>query len=262
MPKKILIVDDQEDILLILEREFRRLRDTVVISTTKFADALSLVSDKQIDLVISDVRLGRESGFDLVREINRTRPEIGSILMSAYRSSGNRQQAQDLGVILFLEKPFQISRLIEEVQKHFASRDEPEAAAPAPLPVAAEESTMLAHFKLQDLVQLFCLNGRNILITVTPQNKEVSEIGEVYIQYGRVIHAGFDGKTGSEAFLALMRLPESLLRVKDWAAPVPVTIEMSWELLLLQSAIHRDRQEEGEDFDLLMNSDQQASGHS
>src|SRR5271154_1421047 len=112
MPRKILIVDDQEDILLIIQREFGRIPGFLVTSTSKYADALALLEERSFDLVISDVRIGRDSGFDLVREIHRSHPEVGAILMSAYRSPGNRQQALDLGVFLFLEKPFLIARLI------------------------------------------------------------------------------------------------------------------------------------------------------
>lgn len=245
MARRILIVDDQEDILLILEREFRRAPGLTVSSTTKYADVLRLVAEKQIDLVISDVRLGRDSGFDLVREINRAYPGVGSILMSAYRSASNRQQAEELGVVLFLEKPFQIPRLIEVVVAYFERKENPPpvAAVPAPTPPRSpsqEETSMLSHFKLQDLVQLFCLNGRNILITVT--HPEHRAHGEIYIQRGRLTHVEFHGKSGDEAFLTLMQLRDPVLRVKDWAAPVPVTIESSWEYLLLQSAIHQDHQ--------------------
>lgn len=246
MPRKILIVDDQEDILLILEREFRRASGIAVFSTSKFAEALPLVAQKKVDLVISDVRIGKDSGFDLIREINRSHPGVSSILMTAYRSAANKQQALDLGALQFLEKPFQISALIQFVENYFRMLDNPEPEAPpAPTPQAppaAAESTGLNHFKLQDLVQLFCLNGRNIVITVEPQNRQV--MGEIYIQRGRVIHADFLGMDGNEAFYALMQLPSPLLKVKDWMAPVPVSIETSWEHLLLQAAIHVDTAED------------------
>jgi CheY-like chemotaxis protein len=244
MPRRILIVDDQEDMLLILEREFRRLEDAVVTTTSKFADALELIGSKQIELVISDVRIGKDSGFDLVREISRAYPDVGTILMSAYRSAGNRQQAADLGVLVFLEKPFQIPKLIEAVRNFFVQREQP---APAPEPVkpaapaappSATVTSSLSHFKLQDLVQLFCLNGKNVRVTVAWENK--APAGEIHIQRGRVIHAEIGEKTGDEGFYDLLQIPNPILRVNDWAAPVPVTISTGWELLLLHAAIRVD----------------------
>jgi DNA-binding response OmpR family regulator len=249
MPRKILIVDDQEDMLLILEREFRRLEGATVTTTSKFADVLGLVTSKEIDLVISDVRIGLDSGFDLAREIGRAHPEVGTILMSAYRSASNRQQAADLGVLVFLEKPFPIPRLLEAVRSFFQQREQPapEPVAPAApaAPVAAGATSSLAHFKLQDLVQLFCLNGRNVRITVAWETK--APAGEIHIQRGQVIHADFGGKTGEEAFHDLMQVPRSILRVNDWAAPVPVTISTGWELLLLHAAIRVDELQDDQD---------------
>lgn len=236
MSRNILIVDDQEDILLILEREFRRRPGLSVIATSKAEEALRLVKEKRIDLVIADVRIGLESGFDLVRDINRAHPEVGAILMSAYRSSSNREQAADLGVVLFLEKPFQVTRLLEEVENYFNLRENP-PLEPAETP-APSDSAGLANFKPQDLIQLFCLNGRNILLTVANSENE----GKIYIQRGRVLHADLNGKTGEEAFYSIMQLTDTQLNVEDWDEQAPVSIKTSWEHLLLQSAIQFDHQ--------------------
>lgn len=235
MPRNILIIDDQEDMLLILDREFRRVGWATVTTTSKYEGVLDLISAKGIDLVISDVRIGRDSGFDLVREIRNAHPGVGTILMSAYRSASNRQQAAELGVLVFLEKPFQISKMMTEVEKFFVDRERP---APAPEPAPEKDSGALVHFKLADLVQLFCLNGKNVMITVASGGKAPQ--GEIYIQRGKVIHAAFADKTGEAAFNALMQIAEPLLKVNDWAAPVPVTISTGWEHLLLQAAVQMD----------------------
>ena len=243
MPRNILIIDDQEDMLLILDREFRKVGWATIFTSSKFEGALDLIVAKKIDLVISDVRIGRDSGFDLVQSIRNDHPNVGTILMSAYRSPSNRQQAMDLGVLVFLEKPFQISKMITEVEKFFHLRERP-APVPQPEPASSadKDSGVLVHFKLQDLVQLFCLNGKNVLITVASGGKAPQ--GEIYIQRGKVIHAEFADKTGEAAFNALMQISEPLLKVNDWAAPVPVTISTGWEHLLLMAAVNIDHQED------------------
>ena len=163
--------------------------------------------------------------------------------MSAYRSAGNRQQAASLGVMAFLEKPFQFPKLKDAIESFFQRRDNPPAETPkTPEQQASEESGALAHFKLQDLVQLFCLNGKNVLITVSPGAQAAA--GEIYIQRGRVIHAEYSGRTGDDAFHAMMRISRPLLKVNDWAAPVPVSIATGWEHLLLESAIRMDERTE------------------
>ncbi len=248
MARKILIVDDQADILLILERKFRSDAGVSVMTAKDYLTALSIVAEKEVDLMISDVRLGSMSGFDLIREVKAIRPGMGTMLMTAYRSPSNRELATELGVELFLEKPFQIPVLIQEVENYFRAREAtlaPELPAKpetAPLPSVTGDPSALVIFKLQDLVQLFCLNGRNILISVDPGTGLPP--GEIYIQRGNVIHATYNGRTGEEGFHALMQIPSPVLKAKDWAEPVPVTIKSSYIHLLLESAVHVDHQVE------------------
>ena len=249
MARKILIVDDQADILLILERKFRSDAGVSVMTAKDYLTALSIIAEKEVDLLISDVRLGTMSGFDLIREVKAIRPNMGTMLMTAYRSPSNRELATELGVEMFFEKPFQIPVLIQEVDNYFRARETtlvPEVAAPKPatepLPSVTGDPSALVIFKLQDLVQLFCLNGRNILISVDPGTGQPP--GEIYIQRGNVIHATYNGRTGEEGFHALMRIPSPVLKAKDWAEPVPVTIKSSYIHLLLESAVHVDHEVE------------------
>ena len=239
--------------LLIMEREFRRLEGVVLSTASKYDDAVQLIAANEIELVISDVRIGRESGFDLAAEIGRSFPGVGTILMSAYRSASNRQQAASLGVLTFLEKPFQFPKLKDAIESFYQQKEKAAAEPPPAANDSANESGALAHFKLQDLVQLFCLNGKNVLITVAPGAQATG--GEIYIQRGRVIHADYSGRTGDDAFHAMMRIARPLLKVNDWAAPVPVTISTGWEHLLLESAVRMDeRLEAGQQ-------DRAAAGH-
>ncbi len=223
MPHNILIVDDQEDILLILEREFRRRPTLSVTSASKSADALRLVAEKGIEMIICDVRLG---GRIRLRPDPRDQP-----------CTSRRRLHPDVGLPLRLQPPAgRVARRVPVPRKAVPNRPpdrgsrklftrkdmaseaapaaEPSAPDPEPdpnaLPPEAKESSGLLHFKPQDLVQLFCLNGRNILLTVASPADESS--GEIYIQRGRVLHATYLGKTGDEAFHALMHIPNRSLR--------------------------------------------------
>jgi hypothetical protein len=49
--------------------------------------------------------------------------------------------------------------------------------------------------------------------------------------------------TGDNAFYSMMDIGRPLLKVNDWAAPVPVTISTGWEHLLLESAVRIDERQ-------------------
>ncbi len=240
MPRHILILDDQVDLLRILEREFNRRGDYVINLATEVAEATRIVAQKPVDLIVSDVRLGSESGFTFAGTIRELHPEIGLILMSAYRSPANRQTAESLGVMLFLEKPFPVSKLADEIESYFLRRSTPvnRTAETKTVPLESHITGSLVHFQVQDLVQLFCLNGRPMVISIGGEGGE--NVGNIYIQRGQVLHADLGELEGEKAFSAILNLRNPKLTVKDWNRPVPQTITSGWEHLLLSFALETD----------------------
>jgi CheY-like chemotaxis protein len=242
--RNILIVDDQTDILRILEREFRRHGEYSVATANNPADALDLMEKSPVELVISDVRLGTHTGFSLLQEVNHRHPGVGTMLMTAYRSPAYRQQADALGVSFFLEKPFPVATLVTAVERFFEHRA---SQAESPKAPASDEMNTMSHFKPQDLVQLFCLNGRNVRITLNFNSGKSP--GYLYIQRGRVLHAEFGDLKAEEAFHAMIHKPDCNLALQEWNEPVEQTIQASWEHLLLESARQLDAVQEEENIE-------------
>lgn len=241
--KSILIVDDQQDLLFIMEREFRRHKDFKVALASSIDEAMRIIERQATQLVISDVRLGVESGFTFTKMLRQQWPEIGVILISAYRSAGNHLQAKALGAGAFLEKPFTMSKLMTEVETFFLKQAQDEITSenhskrqPEIEPLL--NSGLMNQFQVQDLVQLFCLNGRAVLIFLSAEHGRKS--GSIYIQRGQVLHAELGELVGENAFQALLSLPEPKLSVKAWDRPAPQTITTKWEHLLLHAAVKSD----------------------
>jgi len=248
MQRNILIVDDQTDILRILEREFRRRGEYAVTTANNPADALEVMERSPVELIISDVRLGKQTGFSLLQEVNQRHPGVGTMLMTAYRSPAYRQQADALGVSFFLEKPFPVATLVTAVDRFFQHRIAAAQAEPQKTTDSGEMNTM-AHFKAQDLVQLFCLNGRNVRITLNASPEKPP--GYLYIQRGRVLHAELGELKGEEAFHVLLRETDANLSLQDWDDPVAQTIQSAWEHLLLESARQLDTNNEADAMEII-----------
>lgn len=236
MEHNILIIDDQEDILRILERELNKQEDYHVYTAVNCQNALDLLSEERIDLVITDVRIGEENGFVLLKQLRETHPDLAVMMMTAYRSPGYRQQADQLGVIFFIEKPFAVATLTQAVQGYFAHQGEQPAA---PQPVASQDieknSDALKHFRAVDLIQLFCLNGRQVVLVLNYPG--ISQEGLIYIRKGKVMHVEFGSLQGEEAFFKLMSMGEPQLGIRaSEEDEVPETISMGWEYLLMEAA--------------------------
>ncbi len=116
MSKILVVDDDQESRNLLCEvLEANGYSVTAVEDGTAAREALSRDGDFRI--VIADLRMPKESGLDLLRNLSRHTSKYEMILMSSFISAHERELAQELGVRTMLEKPFRLSELLQAVGK-------------------------------------------------------------------------------------------------------------------------------------------------
>lgn len=102
--KKILIVDDEP-----IVRE--SLRDWLVYAgydvtiTETGEEALELTKANDFGILILDVRLPGKTGLRILREIKKIKPEIKSIVITAYPTAELAEEAKQLDAIDYLTKP-------------------------------------------------------------------------------------------------------------------------------------------------------------
>jgi two-component system sensor histidine kinase ChiS len=115
--KKILVVDDNEDILFMLKNYFK-LKGYEVTVSLSCHEALSIFYAVQPDLVLLDVNVGHEDGRVMCREI-KSRAEyqhIPVILISA--NSEGLVAYEKHGANAAVEKPFNFPYLVSIVELH------------------------------------------------------------------------------------------------------------------------------------------------
>ena len=109
MPPKILIVDDEPDLELLIRQRFRRqIREAVYdfVFARNGAEALGLIRDGGgIDLVLSDINMPVMDGLTLLGHLRGLRPRLGTVIVSAYGDMRNIRAAMNLGAHDFLTKP-------------------------------------------------------------------------------------------------------------------------------------------------------------
>ena len=130
--KQILVVDDHFEMLEFL-RSMLELsnRDHQVLGVPSAEEGFLELRRTPFDLVITDVRLPGMSGFELLRQIRAFRPDLPIIMITAYSSPQGKQEAAELGVYRYFEKPLDADTLLAAV--HTALYGEVDA------PTAAEE---------------------------------------------------------------------------------------------------------------------------
>ena len=115
----ILVVDDVLSTLKALETILSQEGYTVT-TTTSGEQALSLLQQHDIDLILSDVKMASMSGLDLLRQVKADYPDIGVIMMSGYQDIGVAVEAIKAGAFDYLVKPMSRASTVRTVQKALA----------------------------------------------------------------------------------------------------------------------------------------------
>ena len=104
MSKKILIVDDDEDLLEIMV-ERMRMRGMTVVSAKTAIEAFTLIEQETFDVMIIDFMLPEIDGLQAIKMIREKQPGMRIILQTAYATIEKESEALALGAWDVVEKP-------------------------------------------------------------------------------------------------------------------------------------------------------------
>ncbi len=117
---KILILDDEKQFTEELS-EFFNNSDYEAYEANNVGDGRRIINEKEIDLLILDVRLPGISGLDILKEVKVQHPAMEVIIISAHGDMDTVIKAMRLGAFDYLRKPFRfidIQIAIERTQKY------------------------------------------------------------------------------------------------------------------------------------------------
>jgi len=121
MGQRILIIDDDTSLCEALTGLFSRAGYQVAVAETGEA-ALDVVRREPIELTLLDLRLGAESGLDLLPQLKLLRPEMSVIMITGVGTIETAVEAMQLGADNFVVKPLDPPRLLAIIAKGFESR--------------------------------------------------------------------------------------------------------------------------------------------
>ncbi|MBF0476724.1 MAG: response regulator [Deltaproteobacteria bacterium] len=122
---KILVADDFGIERRLIVNFLAKLCFTDVIEVGDGAEALRVLSKTKVDLVISDWRMPKMSGLDLVTTMRRTEglKQIPVLMITAEHHYGKVVEAVEAGVTNYIVKPFTIVTLAAKIQEIFQKLD-------------------------------------------------------------------------------------------------------------------------------------------
>jgi len=111
----VMIVDDEEDFLETLVKRLEK-RDVKVIGAKSGEEALELLQDSPVDVVVLDVKMPGMDGIEALREIKRRHPLVEVILLTGHASTEVAIKGMELGAFDYLMKPIGMDELLYKVQ--------------------------------------------------------------------------------------------------------------------------------------------------
>ncbi|UCD17352.1 MAG: response regulator [Candidatus Zixiibacteriota bacterium] len=121
--KSILVVDDEE---VMREFLYEVLEDFEVEKASDGDEAITKLKARRFDLVITDMKMPRVTGEEVVGFVRKMYPDSKVIVISGYSSLHSVTSTVGYGIDAFLSKPFTINQLRLEVEKALRSEENPD----------------------------------------------------------------------------------------------------------------------------------------
>ncbi|MBD2040937.1 response regulator [Microcoleus sp. FACHB-672] len=164
MPIKILFVDDEPDLELLISQKFKKkvhLGELQLVFARNGAEALEKLQEHpDTDMVLTDINMPVMDGLALLAKLNDINPTIKTVVMSAYGDMKNIRKAMNCGAFDFLTKPIDFQDLeltinktwqcVQEIKQNLRVQQEQQEKLQQSEACAREQATNLEK-ALQDL---------------------------------------------------------------------------------------------------------------
>ncbi|MGS0687373.1 PP2C family protein-serine/threonine phosphatase [Nakamurella sp. GG22] len=191
-PGIVLVVEDDSDLGAFLREALRRRLDQPVLLASDGREALRILQEKPVDVLVTDIQMPGMTGLELVENIRRTQPALPIIMMTAHASVDYAVSALRHQVDEFLVKPVAAAELVPKVralaERGAAARLGARALADIdPATVDANDVTRLERQMLMDLAAVM---GQQI--SLSQQLDRAAQVQRDLLPHSAPVHQGYD----------------------------------------------------------------------
>jgi CheY-like chemotaxis protein len=228
---KILLLDDEQDLLDMYKEVLTQLPSQPEIHLANSgARAIALLESEPFTLLISDLKMPKMDGLQVLSIVRRKFPDLRVVVMTSMKDEQYRSRAYALGVDLFWEKPTTSEeiKLFKDCVASMLDREQ------------------LSGFRgvqsksLVDIVQLECLSQNSSVLKITNGIRE----GKIWINDGNVIDSAVGDAVGHNAFKDILSWRSGAFEILPAEPNRPRTIFENYQGLLLDTAQALDEAKE------------------
>ncbi len=220
---KILLLDDDPDLLEMYSQLLGELPSRPEIHTaSNGARAMALLESIPFRLLISDLKMPKMDGLQVLSIVRRKYPELRTAVLTSVVDEQFRSRVYALGVDLYWQKPGSQAEinLFRECIESLLDRE------------ATAGFRGVQSKSLMDIVQLECIAHSSSVLRIT--NGPLS--GRIWINNGELVDAETDGARGEEAFRKILSWRTGSFETLPAEPSRAQTIFKSYNALLLETA--------------------------
>ena len=119
MVRKLLLADDEEDILMLVSATLGGDDRFTLILARDGEEALTRAQQEKPDLVFLDVMMPKMDGFEVCRRLksDEATSQVKIVMLTALAQEFDKQKADDVGADFYFTKPFSPTALLEKVDE-------------------------------------------------------------------------------------------------------------------------------------------------
>jgi CheY-like chemotaxis protein len=224
MIKKVLLVDDDHEMLLALKEGFTQYRDSFAVQLA--ADGLQAVESLKksvVSLVVTDLKMPRMDGLELLAHIMEYYPDIPVIIITGYSTPEMEHLAKEGGAVGYIAKPFLIEDLARQIMT--ALRKESEGGT-------LQNVSSGMFMQLIEMEQKTC--------TIRLEAKFSGSKGILFFHEGELLDARLNDLQGEDAAYEIFAWEQVNLSIQNGCALKTKRIHGEMQHLILEAARRKD----------------------
>ena len=112
----ILVVDDEDALRTVLSTELSS-AGYQVATATDGDEAIAEVQNKKFDLILLDIKMHRVDGFEVLKFVKNTYPNVKVIMLTGFADLKNAIESKKLGAEDFVSKPYDLVDLLTTIER-------------------------------------------------------------------------------------------------------------------------------------------------
>ena len=222
--KKVLIVDDEKSFLLSLTDGLAAYaKDFEVVVALNGKEAVKVLGSTGVDLVVTDLRMPKMDGFELLAHMSGSYPGIPVIVMTAYGTPAIEERLQAMGTFHYLEKPLEFDVLAEKIVDALGTSSSPDR---------------IHGISLAAFLQLLEMERKTCTLTVSSGSKE----GHLYFIKGELMQAEVGKVKGEDAALDIVTWGDVAIEIQYTCAVKKKNIGLSLTEILMDGFRIKDEE--------------------